>query len=89
MMADAARWFLEKNLTSGNDWSKTVAAAVWHGGALTDTDLDISEGNLNSIFNSVFFAKITYCRACEIRRHFVHVPIRKCLGHSGDDRFSN
>ena len=40
MMADAARWYLEKNMTAGNDWQNTVAAAVWHGGALVDTGLD-------------------------------------------------
>ena len=40
MMADAARWYLEKNMTAGDDWQNTVAAAVWHGGALVDTGLD-------------------------------------------------
>lgn len=44
LMADAARWFLEKITTSSNDWSNTVAATVWHGGALADTDLDLGAG---------------------------------------------
>lgn len=44
LMADAARWFLEKITTSNNDWSNTVAATVWHGGALADTDLDLGAG---------------------------------------------
>ena len=44
MMADAARWFLEKNTTATNLWDFSVAAAVWHGGALSDTDLDIGPG---------------------------------------------
>jgi hypothetical protein len=43
-MADAARAFLEKNTTAGNEWANTVAATVWHGGALSDTDLDIGAG---------------------------------------------
>jgi len=45
LIADAARAFLEKNTTAGNDWADTVAATVWHGGALSDTDLDIGAGN--------------------------------------------
>ncbi len=50
MMADAARWYLEKNTTSGNTWSETVAATVWHGGALTDTELDdVPSGNFGRL----------------------------------------
>lgn len=46
LMADAARAYLEKYTTSGNEWANTVAATVWHGGALSDTDLDIGAGNI-------------------------------------------
>ena len=46
LMADAARAFLEKYTTVGNEWFNTVAATVWHGGALSDTD--IKAGNSNA-----------------------------------------
>lgn len=45
LMADAARWYLEKNSTRSTPWQYTFAATVWHGGALTDTNtLDLGEG---------------------------------------------
>lgn len=44
LMADAALWFLSKNESNTQAWANSPAAAVWHGGALADTDLDISPG---------------------------------------------
>lgn len=46
-MADAARWFLEKYTTKNATWKNTVAATVWHGGALSDTDLDLGAGGVS------------------------------------------
>lgn len=50
MMADAARWFLEHNVTTNNGWSDSIAACVWHGGALSNTDLGINPGIPQIIF---------------------------------------
>ena len=44
MMADAARWYLEHNVTVNNNWYDSVAAVVWHGGALSNTDLGLTAG---------------------------------------------
>lgn len=60
LMADAARWYLEKNMTKDNPWARTVAATVWHGGAMTDTDLDISAGILGQQIKSNFYSTIPF-----------------------------
>lgn len=46
-MADAALWFLSKNESKTQEWANSPAAAVWHGGALSDTDLDLGPGKSN------------------------------------------
>lgn len=53
-MADAARWYLEHNYTADNQvWSDSVAACVWHGGAMASTNL------LNEPGNYLFFRYIS------------------------------
>ena len=44
LMTDAARWYLENKVTVNETWKNSIAATVWHGGALSATDLGISAG---------------------------------------------
>ena len=37
LMSDAARWYLEKTRYLKQSWKDTVAATLWHGGAMTGT----------------------------------------------------
>lgn len=53
MMADAARWYLENNVTVNNSWNDSVAAVVWHGGALSNTDLGLTAGPI--LFGDILY----------------------------------
>lgn len=61
MIADAARWYLEHNYTATNqEWSKSVAACVWHGGAMASTNLLEGPGNIYLCDTFSPFSKIIF-----------------------------